>query len=229
MSDANHDQSTLEPHLTLIGQYDSPFVRRVAVALTHYGISFEHWPWSVWADAERLAKHNPLLRVPVLLLEDGVALVESFAILDALDDRVEGKVGADRLLSPRSGSVRREGLRVAALATGVADKAVSLLYEHVLRKPAARNPIWAERCAAQIRGTLQLLERERKGRSSGFWFGETPSHADIALGCMLRFTREAHPELFVASVGPALEAHAARCEALPAFQAVTQPLLVQLD
>jgi glutathione S-transferase len=214
-----------KPGLTLIGQYDSPFVRRVAVALTHYGIAFEHWPWSVWADAERLAQYNPLLRVPVLILEDGTALIESFAILDALDDRV----GPERALLPRSGDLRREGLRIAALATGVADKAVILLYEYVLRKPADRNPVWAERCIAQIKSTLQRLESERQRRSSPFWFGESPSHADIALGCALRFTREAHPELLAACIGPALEAHAARCEALPAFQAVTQPLIVQLD
>jgi glutathione S-transferase len=225
---ANETPAANSPHplpLTLIGQYDSPFVRRVGVALTHYGIAFEHWPWSVWADAQRLARYNPLLRVPVLVLEDGTVLVESFAILDALDDRV----GPERALLPRTGNVRREGLRIAALATGVADKAVILLYEHVLRKPADRNPIWAARCASQIRDTLQLLETERQRRDSAFWFGETPSHADIALGCMLRFTREAHPELFGACIGPALEAHAARCEALPTFQAVIQPLIVQLD
>jgi glutathione S-transferase len=217
--------STPRSSLTLIGQYDSPFVRRVAVALQHYGMAYEHWPWSVWADAARLVEYNPLLRVPVLILEDGTKLIESFAILDALDDRV----GPERALLPRSGNERHEGLRICALATGVADKAVILLYEHVLRKPADRNPIWAERCAAQIKGTLQLLESERQRRSSRFWFGSSPSHADIALGCALRFAREAHPELLAASLGPALEAHATRCEALPSFQAVTQPLIVQLD
>jgi glutathione S-transferase len=225
MEKPTHPDAAPQPGLTLIGQYDSPFVRRVAVALTHYGIAFEHWPWSVWADAERLAQYNPLLRVPVLILEDGTVLIESSAILDAIDDRV----GPEAALLPRGGAVRREGLRVSALATGVADKAVALLYEHVLRKPADRNPIWASRCSAQIKNTLQLLESERRGRPSSFWFGERPSHPDIALACALRFTREAHPELCAASIGPALEAHAARCEAMPAFQAVTQPLIVQLD
>lgn len=225
MTEPNVSQARPDVPRKLIGQYDSPFVRRVAVALTHYGIAYEHLPWSVWADAERIAPYNPLLRVPVLIMEDGSVLVESFAILDALDDGV----GPERALLARSGSTRREALRVAAFATGVADKAVSLLYEHVLRKPALRNAVWAERCAAQIKGTLQLLERERQRVASPFWFGESLSHADVAVACALRFTREAHPELLAASIGPGLEAHSARCEALPAFRAVVQPLLVQLE
>jgi glutathione S-transferase len=125
--------------------------------------------------------------------------------------------------------VRREGLRIAALATGLADKAVSLLYEHVLRQPELRSALWAERCAAQIRETLALLEATRARESTPFWFGQSPTHADIAVACALRFTEEAHPGLLRAAIGPALSAHAARAEALPAFQAVVQPLLVQLD
>lgn len=219
-------RQTVEPsRLTLIGQYDSPFVRRVAVALVHHGLAYEHWPWSVWADADELARYTPLRRVPVLIWEDGSVLLESSAILDALDDRV----GVERALLPRSGPQRREGLRIAALATGFADKAVSLLYEHVLRKPEVRNAVWAERCAGQIGDTLALLEAERARAGNPFWFGERLSHADIALGCALRFTREAHPALLAAAIGPALEAHAARCEALPVFQAVVQPLMVQLE
>jgi glutathione S-transferase len=210
---------------TLIGQYDSPFVRRVAVALQQLGVVYEHWPWSVWADAERLARYTPLRRVPVLIWSDGAVLVDSHAILDAIDDHV----GPERALLPRSGPVRREGLRIAALATGLADKAVSLLYEHVLRKPDLRSALWAERCAAQIRETLTLLEAARAERATPFWFGDAPTHADIAVACALRFSKEAHPELLGASIGPALSAHAARAEALPAFRAAVQPLLIQLD
>ncbi|XXT32070.1 glutathione S-transferase family protein [Sorangium sp. So ce448] len=92
--------------MILIGQYDSPFVRRVAVALQHYGLAYEHRPWSVWADAESIAKYNPLRRVPVLVTDGGEPLVESAAILDALDDLV----GPDRALLPRSGEARRAAL-----------------------------------------------------------------------------------------------------------------------
>jgi len=35
--------------MILIGQYDSPFVRRVGIALTLYGLPFEHRPWSIFA------------------------------------------------------------------------------------------------------------------------------------------------------------------------------------
>ncbi|HTV23855.1 MAG TPA: glutathione S-transferase family protein [Polyangiaceae bacterium] len=225
MTTAAKNQEPARGRLTLIGQYDSPFVRRVGVALVHYGLGYDHWPWSVWADQDQLARFSPLRRVPVLLWEDGSVLLESFAILDALDDRV----GAERALLPRSGPERRHGLRVAALATGLADKAVSLLYEHVLRRPEAQSPVWAERCAAQIHETLAVLEGERARSSTTFWLGEALTHADIAVACALRFTREAHPELFEAAIGPALEAHARLCETLPVFHSVVQPLLVQLD
>jgi len=43
------------------------------------------------------------------------------------------------------------------------------------------------------------------------------------VACALRFTGEAHPHLFDARY-PALKAHAARCEALPPFQEIVQPL-----
>jgi glutathione S-transferase len=99
--------------MLLIGQYDSPFVRRVAIALTLYELPYEHKPWSVWADADALARYNPLRRVPTLVLDDGTALFESSAILDYLDD----SVGLERALLPRTGFARREGLRICALAT----------------------------------------------------------------------------------------------------------------
>ena len=210
--------------MELIGQYDSPFVRRVGIAMRRYGMTFRQQPWSVWADAEALGRVNPLRRVPVLVLDDGTALVESAAILDWLDDQVL----PERALLPRSGVGRRDGLRAAALATGLADKSVSLLYEHVLRKQPDRSAVWVARCEAQIAETAALLERERAARTAPWWLGDALSHADVAVGCALRFLAEAHPALASRAIGPALRAHAERCEALPEFQAICQPLTVTL-
>ncbi|MGY4474331.1 glutathione S-transferase family protein [Bradyrhizobium sp. USDA 3364] len=201
----------------LIGQYDSPFVRRTAIALRLYGLPFEHRPWSTFGDAEEIAAYNPLRRVPTLVLDDGEALIESGAILDYLDELV----GPEQAMIARSGEARRKHLRITALATGLADKAVSLIYERVLRKEQLK--LWVERCEAQIAGVLAVLEQERAAVRSPYWLGDRIGHADVAVACALRFTGEAHPHLFDARY-PALRAHAARCEALPPFQEIVQPL-----
>jgi glutathione S-transferase len=204
--------------MILIGQYDSPFVRRAAIAMRLYGIAFEHRPWSTFADAEKIAPHNPLRRVPTLVLDNGETLIESTAILDHLDELAGPKKA---MIAPR-GEARRRDLKICALATGLADKAVSLLYERVLHKEQSK--IWVERCEAQISDVLDALENERARVKTPYWFGERIGHADVAVACVLRLVREAHPQLFDATRCPALAAHAAACEALPLFQEIVQPL-----
>ena len=204
--------------MLLIGQYDSPFVRRIGVTLGLYGVSYEHRKWSVWGDAERIAEYNPLRRVPTLVLDDGTALLETFTIIDYLDELV----GPERALLPGRGTLRRDGMRLVALATGLADKAVSLLYESLFRPTPSEG--WVRRCELQIADTLALLDRERGKQPSPYFLGETLTHADVMTTCMLRFVGEAHPQLFDATKYPALAANAERCEALEAFQAVVQPI-----
>jgi glutathione S-transferase len=206
--------------MILIGKYDSPFVRRVGVALRLYGMAFEHRPWSVFGDAERLAALNPLRRVPTLVLDDGEVLIDSSAILDALDQMV----GPSRALTPATGATRRAVLRVCALGGGLADKAVSLVYERVLHERS--TPVWVERCRTQIEAVLDALEADRAALSGPWWRGEAMTHADIMVACALRFAAEAHHDWLRVSRWPALAAHAAACEALPLFAEVSQPFHV---
>ena len=204
--------------MILIGQYDSPFVRRVAIAMRLYGLPFEHRPWSTFGDADKIAPYNPLRRVPTLVLDSGEALIESTMILDHLDDRV----GPDKAMIAQRGETRRRHLRICALAMGLGDKAVSLLYERVLLKEKQLE-LWVDRCNSQISGVLVMLEKERAAVKTPYWFGERIGHADIAVACVLRLTGEAHPELIDAR-HPALKAHSERCETLPPFQEIVQPL-----
>jgi len=205
--------------MILIGQYDSPFVRRVGIALTFYGLPFEHRPWSVFGDAEKIRPLNPVVRVPTLVLDDGTVLVESHSMLDYLDSLVP----ADRRMFPAAEPARHRALRVASLATGLAEKAVSLFYEKRLHREVSE--IWVDRCRAQIAGVLAALEADRAARSGAYWFGERIGHADIAVATALRFIAEAHPELVAMADFPALGAHAARLEALPAFRTIAQPFI----
>jgi len=205
--------------MILIGQYDSPFVRRVAIALTLYEMPFEHWPWSTFGDADRIRPYNPLVRVPTLILDDGSVLIESHVILDYLD----GLVPAGRALFPRTEPERRAALKVAALATGLGDKAVSLFYEKRLHEQA--SVIWIDRCRKQITDVLTALETDRAGRLGDYWFGARIGHADIAVAVVLRFLSEVHSDLVQLSDYPALKSHAGRLEALPAFQKMVQPFI----
>lgn len=195
--------------MILIGQFDSPFARRVGIALRLYGIPFEHRPWSTFGDADRLAAYNPLRRVPTLVLDDGEVLIESGAILDYLDEHA----GPARAMFPSDGAERRRALRIAALGSGLADKAVSLVYERVLHQQS--SDLWVARCRTQIVGVLDALEREE-------WCGPSIGHAGIMVACALRFLTEAHPGLFDPARWPRLAGHAAQCEARAEFQAIAQ-------
>ncbi|WP_274629268.1 glutathione S-transferase family protein [Arvimicrobium flavum] len=207
--------------MILIGQYDSSYVRRVGIALALYEIPFEHRPWSTFGDAERLAEYNPLLRVLTLVLDSGDVLVESHVILDYVD----GLVPAGRRMYPQTEPERHRALGIAALATGLADKAVSLFYERVLHKEGV-SPLWVERCTTQIANTLGVLEESRKSASTSYWFGERIGHADIAVTVALRHLGDSHPDLApLIAKHTALAAHAARLEALPVFQKLSQPFL----
>jgi glutathione S-transferase len=205
--------------MILIGQYDSPFVRRVGIALTLYDLPFEHRPWSVFGDAEKIRPINPLVRVPTLVLDNGEVLIESHSILDYVDSLVP----ADRTMFPATEPARHQALKIAALATGMAEKAVSLFYEKRLHEQV--SDVWVERCHAQITAVVAALEADRTGRRSNYWFGDRIGHADIAIAAALRFLTEAHPRLVSLADFPALGAHAKQLEALPAFQAIKQPFI----
>ncbi len=200
--------------MILIGQFDSPFARRVAIALNLYGVEYEHRPWSTFGDADKIAPFNPLCRVPTLVLDSGDVLIESAVILDYLDEQA----GDARAMIAASGTERRKALKVCALAMGLADKAVALVYERVLHEQ--KSQMWIERCTGQIE---RVLEADRVARATPFWNGDAIRHAEIAVACALRFTREAHPSLFDPARWPALNAHCERCEALPVFQQIAQP------
>ena len=96
--------------LSLIGHYDSPFVRRVGISLHILGMPFERQLLSVFSNADELRSYNPVGRVPALVLDDGEVLIDSAAILDHLDE----VVGPQRALMPGSGKARRDALQTTA-------------------------------------------------------------------------------------------------------------------
>src|SRR5579863_2585766 len=201
--------------MLLIGMFDSPFVRRVAISLKLCGIAFEHADWSVGADFERIRQYNPLVRVPTLVLDDGEMLLESAALLDYVDELV----GPQRALLPRVGRERRTALKLMAVAMGAAEKAREQVYERAFRPPEKRYEPWLARCRTQMHGALSELERHADERGAGRWLvGERMTQADISAICAFTFLTDALALTANTAPYPALRALAARCEALPEFQ-----------
>jgi glutathione S-transferase len=193
----------------LIGHYDSPFVRRVGVSLEVLGISFARHLLSVFSDADQMRALNPLVRVPALVLDDGETLIDSTAILDHVDE----VVGPERALLPARGKARRDALKIVALATGLGDKTVAIVYER--RKSAEKiDQSWIDRCQSQQDGALAALE---ECCAAGALTGSRLTQAEITVACMLGYVRLRQPARLPAGRYPALEAVSARAEAHPAF------------
>ncbi len=195
--------------MILVGQYDSPYVRRVAVSLRVLGFAYEHDTRSVFGDFDAMRRVNPLGRIPSLVLDSGETLIDSAAILDWLDQFV----GPDRALVPVAGPERWRALRRIALATGAIDKAGAATYERLIRPSALRWPDWIERCRTQARGAIEALAAES-------WQLAAPlDQARITTACMVRYVRMVDPDLIPAGSYLQLEALSHGCEVLPEFEA----------
>jgi len=203
--------------ILLIGMFDSPFVRRVAVSLKLLGFAFEHANWSVGKDHARIRSYSALGRVPTLVLEDGEVLTESAAILDHLDS----VVGPKRALVPTNGVARRQVLQLMALAIAAAEKGRELINERIARPPEKRHAPWEERCRSQMHGALGEIEQRYRERRDSWLVGDHLTQADVTLTCVWACLREA--VALEEEPYPSLTALAARCEALPQFVTTRLP------
>ena len=198
--------------MVLVGQYDSPYVRRVAITLHHYGLAFTRNPISVFTDARAMADINPLVRIPSLVLDDGEVLIDSGAIIEYLDELV----GPERTLTPRQGAPRRRVLQLVAVATGAIDKAGAIVYERHFHAPGEVNEDWLARCAGQMIGGLRFLEAQLTRE----WLAEDRfTQADLTSAALLGYLRLRLPEVPLEQDFPRLAALSARCEAMPSFSA----------
>jgi glutathione S-transferase len=194
--------------MVLSGQYDSPYVRRVAVSLRLLGFTYEHDARSIFGDFDAMRTKNPVGRIPALTTDDGEILIDSGAVLDWIDQ----EVGPDRALVPPSGPDRQSALQRMALATGLIDKAGAVIYERRIRPAQYRWQDWIDRCLVQANGALEAL---------GQWDwpeAERLNQAHITAACAIRYLELVEWKLKPRDHWPELQRMAARCEALPAFQ-----------
>ena len=197
--------------MILVGQYDSPVTRRVAIALHHYGIPFTRDTSSIFTDAKAVAAINPLIRVPALILDDGEVLIDSVLILDHLD-----QIAGDRALVPAAGPERRRILQMTALAQGTLEKVGSVVYEHYFHETEHLSQVWLDRCLGQARAGLDALTRHLH---APYACGARLSHADAMITCLVWYMQDRMNAVLSPEAHQPLIALAAHCETLPAFRA----------
>jgi glutathione S-transferase len=194
--------------MILVGQYDSPYSRRVAISLMVLGIPYQHDTRSVFGDFDSMRKTNPLGRIPSLVLDDGTALVDSAAILDWIDE----SVGPERSLIPPSGLARRDALQRIALANGAVDKiGGGRNYEQMIRPSRYRWPEWIERTTIQGLGALTALDALD-------WPEAKIDQAQITAGCAVDYVRMTAPDLIPDGKFPTLDMLWRRLTARPEFK-----------
>ena len=204
--------------MQLFGSLVSPFVRRVAVSLNVLGLSYEHVPLAVSTQPEEVRKHNPLTRVPALMLDGGETLIESSAILDAIDEMV----GPERALVPASGAARRQVLKTVSVGSGCADKTVWAYYEVTKRPEDKVHEPWLTQNERQVLDGYAYLEEQLKasGVDALFGNGARLNQAGITCAVAVRFTAFVRPNLDIAAAAPTLAAFSQDCEETDAFSSV---------
>ncbi|AOJ74594.1 glutathione S-transferase [Burkholderia ubonensis] len=203
--------------MKLIGMLDSPFVRRAAISAKLLDLPFEHQSVSVFRQFDTFKTINPVVKAPTLVTDDGATLVDSSLIVDYFDHLV----APERRLLPEAPDARLRALVPVGFALAAAEKTVQVVYEHGLRPADKQHQPWLDRVLGQLDAAYGELEKQ-VASVDGWLGGARVMQADVTVAVAWRFTQfmaADYPALARIDPArfPALAAHSARAEQLPAF------------
>ncbi len=196
--------------LKLISATPSPYARKVRIALAEKEIPFELLTEVPWNSTTTTPRHNPLEKLPVLLLEDGSSVYESSFILQYL----ELKYPQHPLLPPDIDGILA-ARRLEVLCDGVCDAVVLTFFER-MRKDAA-SPPWLARQRRKIDGGLR--EIARLAGTKTWTVGNAFSLGDIATGTVLGYMSVRFAEIEWRGLYPNLATLSDRLEERASFKA----------
>jgi len=173
--------------MKLVTSLTSPYGRKVRVVLAEKKIPFQLQVENPWLPDSAVASINPLGKVPVLVLEDGVSVFDSRVIVEYLDH-----VSPVAHLIPTELKSRMMVRGVEALADGVTDAAVALFLEKK-RAPEQQSADWL---VLQERTLFRGLEALAEALGEKPWYlGNSMTLADIACGCTLGYLGLRFPDI----------------------------------
>ena len=163
--------------MKLLGSVPSPYTRKVRVVLAEKKIECEFELVDVNPAENPVNAHNPLGKVPTLMLDEGTALFDSRVIVEFLDN-----VSPLSRLIPEDNRERVAVRRWEALADGSLDAGLLIRYES-LRAKKEQSQAWAEKQTGKLRRGLAMIAAELGDKS--WCHADRYSLADIAVGCCL--------------------------------------------
>lgn len=202
--------------MQLIGMLDSPYVRRVAIALQTLQIPYEHSQLSVFRNVDEFSQINPLIKAPTLVCDDGEVLMDSTLILNYVGKLASADTGAYNSLMPTSMDDYQRALRLIGLGLNACDKSVQIVYERDLRPTEKQHQAWRDRVQTQLTAAYDLLE-PYAAESVTWLIGDRLTQADITVCVAWQFTQFTSPDVIEPQRYPALAALSVKAEALPAF------------
>jgi glutathione S-transferase len=173
--------------MKLLGSVTSPYVRKVRIVMAEKRIDYDFEIDSPWNEESRVPQHNPLGKVPVLLLDDGLSLFDSRVIVEYLDH-----VSPVNKLIPETNRQRIQVKRWEALADGMCDAAASVFLERK-RDKARQSQEWIARQMKKPELGLKMAAHDLNDKN--WCTQEGYGLADIALGCALGYLDLRFPEI----------------------------------
>ncbi len=196
--------------MKLISATPSPYARKVRIALAEKSVPFELQTEVPWNEETSLPQHNPLEKLPVLILDDGATIWESSYILEW----IERKHPHPPLLPPDDDGILAHK-RMDALATGVCDAFLLVFFER-MRPEAHRSQPWTDRQLRKVHGGL--AEIARVVGDQDYAVRNAFGIADISAGSLLGYLDARFPELGWRSTHPNLARYMDRLMARPSFR-----------
>jgi glutathione S-transferase len=201
--------------MKLIASLTSPYARKIRVVLMEKRIEVDLVEENVWAADTKVGLHNPLTKVPVLVLDDGTSLYDSRVIAEFLD----GITPVSRLI-PEGGRDRAMVKRLEALGDGITDAGIAIFLERK-RDPALQGGDWITRQMGKVESGIAAVARELGDRK--FCQGETMTLGDISVACGLLWLEFRMPEIKWRDTYPNLKSWIERLEARTSFMETKPP------
>ncbi|KUJ24607.1 glutathione S-transferase domain-containing protein [Mollisia scopiformis] len=169
----------------LISATPSPYARKVRIVLAEKGIPFELITEVPWDNTTKTPQHNPLEKLPVLILEDGSSVYESHYILEYIEAKFLGK---HPMLSDDIDE-RLFAKKVEVVADGVCDAFVLCFFE---KQRAQQSEEWKARQMRKVDGGFRALAEWVGERD--YIVGDKFGLADVATGSVCGYFDVRCPE-----------------------------------